>query len=127
MIPANRLNTAIRSFLVPRNAIRKKKGGQFGYPRAIRANLRFNSRKAGPLSSVHSGCKEVSRQISLCFPEDPLISRDFTVRAEIITELILKRAGPVIFKTFLLELIAFRSIPVICPARGVKPENYRKR
>ena len=26
-----------------------------------------------------------------------------TVRAEIITELILKRAGPVIFKTFLLE------------------------
>ena len=47
-----------------------------------------------------------------------------TVRAEIITELILKRVGPVIFKTFLLELIAFRPIPVICPARGVKPENY---
>ena len=43
----------------------------------------------------------------------------FTVRAEMITELILKRAGPVIFKTFLLELIAFRPIPVICPARGV--------
>ena len=51
----------------------------------------------------------------------------YTVRAEIITELILKRAGPVIFKTFLLELIAFRPIPVICPARGVKPENYWKR
>ena len=48
-------------------------------------------------------------------------------RAEIITELILKRACPVIFKTFLLELIAFRPIPVICPARGVKPENYWKR
>ena len=35
-----------------------------------------------------------------------------TVRAEIITELILKRAGPVIFKIFFLELIAFRPIPV---------------
>ena len=51
----------------------------------------------------------------LCF-----FALDTTVRAEIITELILKRAGPVIFKTFLLELIAFRPIPVICPARGVK-------
>ena len=50
-----------------------------------------------------------------------------TVRAEIITELFLKRAGPVIFKTFLLELIAFRPIPVVCPARGEKPENYWKR
>ena len=49
------------------------------------------------------------------------------VRAEIITELILKRAGPVIFKTFLLELIDFRPMPVICPASGVKPENYWKR
>ena len=37
----------------------------------------------------------------------------FTVRAEIITELILERAGPVFFKTFLLELIALRLIPVI--------------
>ena len=35
-----------------------------------------------------------------------------TVRAEIITELILERAGPVIFKTVLLELVAFRLIPV---------------
>ena len=52
---------------------------------------------------------------------------EVTVRTEIITELILKRAGPVIFKTFLLELIVFRPIPVICPARGVKPENYWKR
>ena len=51
----------------------------------------------------------------------------YTVRAEMITELILKRAGPVIFKTFLLELIAFRPIPVICTARGVKPENFWKR
>ena len=48
------------------------------------------------------------------------------IQFEIITELILKRAGPVIFKTFLLELIAFRPIPVICPARGVKTENYWK-
>ena len=45
------------------------------------------------------------------------IFKTLTVSAEIITELILKRAGPVIFKTFLLELIAFRPIPVICPAR----------
>ena len=36
-----------------------------------------------------------------------------TVCAEIITELILERAGPVIFKTLLLEVIAFRLIPVI--------------
>ena len=50
-----------------------------------------------------------------------------TVRAEIITKLILKRAGPVILKTFLLEAIALRPIPGICPARGVKPENYWKR
>ena len=50
-----------------------------------------------------------------------------TVRAKINTELILKRAGPVIFKNFLLELIAFRPIPVISPARGAEPENYWKR
>ena len=61
-----------------------------------------------------------------CLPPPPSKTRFCTVRAEIITELILKRAGPVIFKTFLLELIAFRPIPVICPARGVKPENYWK-
>ena len=36
-----------------------------------------------------------------------------TVRAEIITELILERAGPDNFKTFILELKAFRLIPVI--------------
>ena len=47
-----------------------------------------------------------------------------TVHAENITELIPKRAGPIIFKTFLLELIAFSLIPVICPARRAKPENY---
>ena len=56
-----------------------------------------------------------------------VIFTEITVRAEIITELILKRAGPVIFKTLLLELVAFGPIPVICPARGVKPENYWKR
>ena len=48
------------------------------------------------------------------------------VRAEIITELILERVGPVIFKMFLLELITFRLLPVICPARRGKPENYWK-
>ena len=37
-------------------------------------------------------------------PENPLFL-GLTVRAEIITELILERADPVIFKTFLLELI----------------------
>ena len=46
---------------------------------------------------------------------------------KIITELILERAGPVVFKTFLLELMAFKLIPVICPARRAKPENYWKR
>ena len=40
-----------------------------------------------------------------------------TVGAKIITELIFKTAGPVIFETFLLELMAFRMIPVICPAK----------
>ena len=50
-----------------------------------------------------------------------------TVRAEIITELMLERVGPIFFKTFLLKLIAFRPIPVIFPARGAKPENYWKR
>ena len=50
-----------------------------------------------------------------------------TVRAEIITELIPERVGPVIFKSFLLELITFRPIPVIRPARRAKPENYWKR
>ena len=38
--------------------------------------------------------------------------RIHTVCVESITELILERAGPVIFKTFLLELRAFRLIPV---------------
>ena len=47
-----------------------------------------------------------------------------TVRAENIAERIRERAGPVIFKTFLLELIAFRLVPAICTARL---ENYRKR
>ena len=47
--------------------------------------------------------------------------------AKIITEFILERAGPIIFKTFLLELIAFRLLPVTSPARGARPENYWKR
>ena len=50
----------------------------------------------------------------------------FTVRAETIPELILERAGPAIFKTFLLELIAVGLIPVICPARRAKTENNWK-
>ena len=41
-----------------------------------------------------------------------------TVRAKLITELMLERAGPIIFKALLPELIiALRLIPVICPAR----------
>ena len=54
-------------------------------------------------------------------------TRQLLSAPKIITELILERAGPVIFKTFLLKLIAFRPIPVIFPARGAKPENYWKR
>ena len=50
-----------------------------------------------------------------------------TVRAEIITELIPEGVRPVIFLTFLLEFKAFRLIPVICPVRRAKPENYWKR
>ena len=50
-----------------------------------------------------------------------------TVRAEIITKLILESAGPVISKTFSLEFISFRLIPVICPAGKSKPGNYWKR
>ena len=73
-------------------------------------------------SKIFSPLGMTPQNTSAIFP--PTQSRDnipnlFTVRAEIITELIMKRAGPVIFKTFLLELIAFRPIPVICPARGV--------
>ena len=50
-----------------------------------------------------------------------------TVCTEIIAELILERAGPVIFQTLSQELKAFRQIPVICPARRAKPENYGMR
>ena len=38
-----------------------------------------------------------------------------TVRAETITELIAERAHPVIFETLLLEFVAVRLIPIICP------------
>ena len=50
-----------------------------------------------------------------------------TVRAKIIIELILERAGSVNLKTFILELIAFSLIPVICSAGRAKSENYWKR
>ena len=50
-----------------------------------------------------------------------------TVRAEIIAELIQERARPVIYETFLMELMPVRLIPVICPARRTKPENDWKR
>ena len=79
--------------------------------------MRVNSREILICNCIHNQARTVIHQI--CY--------GITVRAEIITELILKRAVPVIFKTFLLEIIAFRPIPVICPARGVKPENYWKR
>ena len=49
-----------------------------------------------------------------------------TVHAETSSELILERAGLVIFKTALLELTAFRLIPAIYPVRRAKPENYWK-
>ena len=58
-IRANRLKPAIRKFLVPRNAIRKK-GVQFGNPetirenQAIRANLQIDSHESGHLSSAIS-------------------------------------------------------------------------
>ena len=55
------------------------------------------------------------------------LALDKPVRAEIITELILKRARPVIFETVLLELVPVKLIPVIRPARRTKPENYWKR
>ena len=45
-----------------------------------------------------------------------------TVRAASITELVLERLGPVIFNTVLVESIAFRVIPVTCPARGENRE-----
>ena len=52
----------------------------------------------------------VSEYCSACVSH---VSLSTTVRAEIITELILARADPTIFKTFLLELMAFRRISAI--------------
>ena len=43
-----------------------------------------------------------------------------TVRAEIIAELILEGVGPIIYSTFLLELIAFRLIPLGSPKKALK-------
>ena len=40
-----------------------------------------------------------------------------------ITELILERAGPILFKTFSLKFIAFRLIPAMCPARQAKTKE----
>ena len=79
-----------------------------------------------PLTALVIGLARVSAKKRPKF-RTPVRSEKNTVRAEIITELILERAGPVILKTLLLELIAFRPIPAICPARGAKPENYWKR
>ena len=50
--------------------------------------------------------------------------RRHTVRTEIISEIILERASPVIFETSLLELVPFRLIPIICPARRTKPDFF---
>ena len=66
---------------------------------------------------------------------DPLIAKYgsqegpilLTVRAEIISELIPERVGPVISKSFLLDLITFRPIPVICPARLTRKQANPKR
>ena len=54
---------------------------------------------------------------SLESAETPL-SAQIHVRAETITEVILERAGPIMFKAFLLEFTAFRLIPVTCPVTG---------
>ena len=68
----------------------------------------------------------IEDEIPFPFMNIPLMFRQLlvTVCAEIITELILERAGPVIFRTFLSELEPFRLIPVIFPVRRAKaPEN----
>ena len=61
----------------------------------------------------------------LCAEKKPI--KGPTVRAEIITELILERAGPIIFWIFYRKLKAFRLIPVIWPAIRARPEKYWKR
>ena len=58
---------------------------------------------------------------------DPDIVKRHTVRTEIITELILERAGPVIFKTFLLEFKSLQPDSCNFSARRAKPENYWNR
>ena len=82
-------------------------------------------RKDGVFPPFVSGAQSASKKKEDLNPKASFLvglnrqrSATSTVRAEIITELILKRAGPVIFKNLLLELIAYRPIPVICRARG---------
>ena len=58
--------------------------------------------------------------------ESQVVNVKHTVHTETITELFLERADPAMLKTFLLELIPFRLIPVIGTARSGKPENYWK-
>ena len=53
-----------------------------------------------------------------------MVNTQTTVCVEIITELIPERVGPAISETLLLQLMALRPIPVICPARRADPENY---
>ena len=55
-------------------------------------------------------------------PWDPKL----TACAEMIAELMLERADPVTFETFLLELIAFQLMPLSCPARRGKREKLLK-
>ena len=49
------------------------------------------------------------------------------VRAEIITELILERVGPVILKTFFTGIKSFQTDPSNLSCKKSKPENYWKR
>ena len=54
------------------------------------------------------------------------VNNYITVRAKIITEFILERAGPVIFKTFFSGISSFQTDFSNFSARRVKPENYWK-
>ena len=56
------------------------------------------------------------RKIKIPRKGSPSCALNNTVRTEMTTEFILERAGPVIFKTFFLEFVAFRLIPIFCPA-----------
>ena len=112
------------------NEDRHKAGEPIVCP-AVQITLIFSG--AFPWASFGSSCKARGPSLLLvvAFPLVDIFfamvdSGDFP-GAETITELIPERVGPVIFKSFLLELIHFRQIPVISPARRAKPENYWKR